>query len=386
MQLENELVLGKNVHTDYRREFVKIGSSVTFRKPVQFTATSGATINVQDVTEASDTISVSNHYHVAWDFTVTDLTLTIEEYSRRYVLPGMIQMADTIDGTIASLYTGMWNRSGTPGTTPSSFAALGDTATRMDEVAVPDDGNRKLMLSPAARWGMADALKGIYDNSMPKDVVRKGLLGQIANFQIYGTQKIPMHTTGTNCDDTAMLVTTAVSDTYSTSTFTSSVAIDGLTSATGTFTAGDQFTIANVYSVNPVSKVSTGRLQVFTVTAAAAGVGNSVTVTVAPRIIASGAYQTVSAGAADNAAVTGVGTASTAYPQNLAFHKNAMALVMVPLQVPDSCAFKARVAHDGYGLTLTKDFDIVNYREIARIDALWGSKLLDNRLACRLWG
>lgn len=382
MQLENNLVFGKNCHTEYRKEFVKIGSSVTFRKPVQFTVVSGATINVQDVTEASDTITISNDKHVAWDFSVSDLTLTIEKYSERYVAPALIAMADNIDATVAALYDDLYWSSGNPGTTPASFSALGDMAAYMDDVAIPAD-MRKLVLSPSARWSMADALKGTYDPKRAKDSVEKGWLGTVAEFDIYGSQKAPKHTTGTAINGT-ILVTTAVSDTYSTSTFTSTVNVDGTIS--GTFLAGDVFTIANVYSVDPVSKVSTGRLQHFVVTANVTAAANAAALVVYPRIIASGAYQTVNAAAANNAVVTFIGTQGTTYPQNLAYHRNALALVMVPIQVPETCPFKARVNKDGYGLTMMKDFDIVNRREICRIDALWGVKTLDNRLGGRIWG
>ena len=46
MHLDNELIAGKLVHRDHEAEFgsTKVGSSVKIRRPVQFSATSGATL------------------------------------------------------------------------------------------------------------------------------------------------------------------------------------------------------------------------------------------------------------------------------------------------------------------------------------------------------
>ena len=43
MQLKNNVVIGANVHREYKHEFVKVGASVTIRKPVKFVASDGAT-------------------------------------------------------------------------------------------------------------------------------------------------------------------------------------------------------------------------------------------------------------------------------------------------------------------------------------------------------
>ena len=59
-QLDNALVMGNQVHRDYETEFTeqKIGSSVTIRKPVQFSVSDGATLDLQDTQEGSLTLSV----------------------------------------------------------------------------------------------------------------------------------------------------------------------------------------------------------------------------------------------------------------------------------------------------------------------------------------
>ena len=382
MQLRNNLVMGANVHRDYKKEFVKIGESVTIRKPVKFTVSTGATRVNQDVTENSTSITIDQRKHVSWKFSTQELTMKIEEYSRRYIEPACIVLANQVDVDLCGLYNELWTSSGTAGTTPATFASLGTMAEKLDDVAVPDDGMRKLILNPAARWSMADALKGIYDNSMPNDFVRKGLLGRLANFYIFGDQNVSRHTNGTFAG------TTLIND-ASPAEGDAAVAMDGFgNSMTGAVAKGDVFTVAGVNAVNPISKTDLGYLQQFVVTATANsdGSGDIASVAFQPELRSTGAYQTVSALWADNAAVTFRGTSAAIYPQNLAFHKNALALVMCPLELPDSAGWKARVNMDGISIRVLKDYDIAADEEIIRLDIFYGTKAIYPELGGRLWG
>lgn len=388
IQLENNVVLGANVYLDYVDEFVKVGNSITIRKPVQFTRTSGATRASQDISEGSLTFTIDKRFHVSWELFTQDLTLTVEKYSERYVTPGGITLGNGVDVDLAALYKDLYWSAGTPGTTPDTFAVLGDAAAMLDEAAVPDDGQRKTLFDSRARWKMADALKGLYHPSIPDDYVRRGLLGNLANMDIFGDQNVARHATGALVGDTAVKVDGASQNqAYSTTADTGTLHLDGFSADTASgIKAGDQFTIANVYAVNPVSKVSTGQLQRFTVTSDFTPSSNEGDLTIRPRIITSGAYQTVDSVPADDAAVTWIGDASTVYPQNLAFHRNALGLVMVPLNLPRSASFKARADRNGMSVRVIEDYDSVTDEEIVRMDVLYGVKAIDPRLGGRIWG
>src|SRR6266446_7369481 len=52
----------------------KIGPTLTIRLPNEFTVRSGATLAVQDVTEASTTLTVSTQKGVDMNFSAVDLT------------------------------------------------------------------------------------------------------------------------------------------------------------------------------------------------------------------------------------------------------------------------------------------------------------------------
>lgn len=387
MQLENNLVMGNNVHREYKQEFVKKGATVSIRKPVKFVTSDGATRVNQDVEEATTPFTIDQRKHVSWKFSTQDLTLSIEEYSERYIKPAMITLGNTVDASLANLYTDFFMNTGTPGTTPATFAALGSAAQRMDEGAIPDDGMRKLVLNPAARWSMADGLKTLNNPGMASDFVRKGLLGEVANFEIYGDQNIAQHTKGV-ATGTPLVNGASQNVTYAASTnggTSQSLVTDGWTnSTTGILLKGDKITIAGVNAVNPVSKADLGYLQEFTVLADAdsgASTGPA-TLTVSPAIITSGPFQTVTAAPADNAAIT----VKASYAANLAYHKNALGLVMCPLEMPDGAAFKARESANGLSVRVVKDYDIDSDDDIIRLDILYGVKAIYPDLGTVLMG
>ena len=386
MQLENNLVMANRVHREYKKEFVKVGSSVNIRKPVKFSVTDGATVSKQDVTESNTSVTVDLQKHVAWEFSSTDLTLTIDDYSERYIKPAMIALANKVDASLTGLYKYVPNAVGTAGTPPATFAAVAGAAQRMDEQAVPSDG-RLLVLNPASHWSLADGLKGVYNQKRVEEFIGKGYLGSIADFDIFKDQNIVSHTkgvaTGTPLVNGAAQNVTATSANLTLGT--QSLVTDGWTnSTTGIVVAGDVFTIAGVYDVNPVSKQTLTNLKQFTVMADAnsGATTGPATLTISPLIITSGPYQTVSAAPADNAAITVVAN----HAANLAFHKNAFALVTVPLELPDGAAFKARESSRGLSVRVVKDYDFTNDKDQIRLDILYGVKAIYPELAVRLMG
>ena len=394
VQLENNLTMANNVHREYKKEFVKVGDTVSIRKPVKFYAADGATRVNQDVEEANTSITINKQKHVSWKFSSKDLTLTVEDYSERYIKPAMIALANVIDRNGHALYTNIWNHVGTPGTTPANFAAMAAAAQRMDEMAVPTD-MRKALLNPAASYAIAGTATTLYMNGVNNQAYRTGSIGEIASLDTYRSQNVTNHTNGAR-GGTPLVNGAGQNTTYalSKSTNSQSLVTDGWSnSVANLLTAGEVFTIAGVFAMNPVpGEGTTGKqqmsyLQQFTVLSAASSNGSGqATLTISPAIIIDGPYQTVSAAPADNAAITMVGTAATAYPQNIVMHKNALALVMCPLELPDGVEFKARETHKGLSVRVVKQYDISADDDIIRLDVLYGWKAIYPDLAVRLTG
>lgn len=138
--LENNLVMAGKVNRQFENQFVKIGSSLTIRKPNRFVVSSGPGLQIQNITEPSVSISISFQRHVDFEFSSQDLTLTIEEFSERYLKPSAAALANQLDFDVMGNFTSIWNEVGMPGTVPASYSAVAAVGQRMDEGAVPQDG------------------------------------------------------------------------------------------------------------------------------------------------------------------------------------------------------------------------------------------------------
>lgn len=380
MVLKNNTVMASRVNKQYKNEFVKVGSTVTVRKPNRFTVSSGAGLSVQNVVEPSTSIVVDQQKHVDFSFSSVELTLTIEEFSKRYLQPAMVALANKVDFDLCALYKDVYNAVGTVGTTPATFAVLGSASQRLDEEAAMQT-NRTAVLNPAANWAMADALKGIFNpNGQIGTIVQRGKLGDLANLSMYMDQNVNVHSAGQRGG-------TPLTNGVPTSGATTLVTDGWTAAAANRVKQGDVFTIAAVNAVNPQNRTSTGALRQFVVTAdtSSDGAGNA-TLPISPAITSSGAYQTVDALPADNAALTFLGAASASIPQNLAFTENAFGLVTVPLELPEGVHFAAREEYEGVSIRVVRQYDINNDVIPTRIDVLYGVKTLYPEEACRIVG
>lgn len=380
MHLENNMVMANLVHREYKKEFgIKPGGIINIRKPNKFTVTESATRSNSNLAESNISLAVDVQAHVSWAFNSQELTLTVKDYSERYIKPAAIALANSVDVKLCNLYNDVNNQVGTPGTTPATFAAMGNAARRLDEEACPNP--RNMVLNPAANWSMADALKGTFVAKLAKSVTRQGYLGTIAGMAIYMDQNVAVHTTG--------IFTTGISpgQVNGGSQTGTSLVTEAWANSTLVLKDGDVFTIADVYAVNPVSGASTGVLRQFVNIGDATSDGSGdLTLTITPGIVASGAYKTCSGSPANDAAITPVGTESTEYPINMAFYKNAFALVMLPLAMPDGVAFKAQETYKNISIRVVKSYDINADEDIIRLDIFYGVKTLYPELCCRLIG
>jgi hypothetical protein len=393
MILDNECVMGGLVYRGYEEEFSKRvngytpGESISIRRPTDFTVRDGRVADVQDVTEGKFTLTVDKFKGVDFKFTSEELTLQIGELSERVIKPAMVQLANQIDRDVSALYKQVWNWVGTAGQTVNSFADFAKAPERLDLGAVPQD-QRSAVLSPTDQWGMLGAQTSLYMQDVAKDAYRRGKLGMIANVDTYSSQNVQTHSRGTAAGTPLVKGTQSTTWAATKDTGTMSLDTDGWDTVT-TLKEGDVFTIDAVYAVNPVTKATLPHLQHFVVRAdvtAHATTTSSTTLTISPPIITSGAFQTVSAAALNDATITIIGTASTGYAQNMVFHKNAFSLVTVPLVKPPGAVDVGRRSYKGYNVRVIPYYDGTNDVSNWRLDVLYGVKTVDARLATRLSG
>jgi hypothetical protein len=151
---------------------------------------------------------------------------------------------------------------------------------------------------------------------------------------------------------------------------------------TGAGNKGDVFQIAGVFRVHPETKVSTGVLQNFVLTAAYSG--GSGTMAISPSINPTGAIQNVSAAPANNAPVSFNGTAGATNTVSLAYHRDAFTFATADLLMPEGVHFAARKIMEGISMRIIRQYDINTDRIPARMDVLYGYKTIRAQLAARL--
>ena len=400
--LENELGVINKMYRAHEEEFsstvngYKKGDTISIRRPADFTIRSGATMSAQDVIEGKTTLVVDQQIGIDFQFTSTDLTLKVEDMAERIIKPAMIRIANELaSDVLIQMYRGTYNLVGTQGTRVDSFSDFSKAPERMDEMAIPSD-NRHAILCPSDFWGLVGSQTALYAPSLVGSAYRSGDLGDLGGLATMMSQVTPAHTVGP-LGGTPLVNGAAQNVSYDTAknAWTQSLITDGWTAAAASrVKAGDVFTIyaagtsgAKLKMVNPKTKVATAIDQQFVVISdGSSDASGNLTLTISPPIITSGPYQTVNVAPADNAGLVFDGTASTAYRQNLAFHKNAMALAVVPMEMPPAAYGGTRQSYKNLSVRLIPTYDATNDISKWRLDLLYGRKLIDPRLTVRFAG
>ena len=384
--LENNLVITRNVNRQYDDSFAvegaKIGSTLRIRLPDRALVTDGAALQVQDDNEQFTTLTVSTQKHIGVNFTSAELTMQLDDFADRVLKPRISQLAASIDADVANSYKSIFSSVGTPGTTPATSLVLLQGQQKLNEYAAMMP-NRYATVNPAANAGLVEGMKGLFN---PVDTISRqfkaGMMGEgiLGYEEINMSQSIKQHTTGSRAATGATVNGNA---TEGATTITLASAGNALT-----FTVGDVFTVADCYSVNPQTRESTGSLQQFVVTEAnTSTAGGAVTLKVSPALYSpSHALATVSTLTITGKAVVFVGAASSQYPQNMIYHKDAISFATADLLLPQGVDMASRQVHNGISMRIVRQYDINNDRLPCRIDVLYGYSVIRPQMAARLWG
>ena len=384
--LENNLVLSRNINRQYDDSFAvegaKIGSSLRIRLPDRVLVTDGAALQTQDDNEQYTTLTVSTQKHVGINFTSAELSMQLDDFADRVLKPRISQLASSIDADVANVFASVGNSVGTPGTTPATALVMLQAQQKMNEAAAPMSP-RYLTVNPAANAALVNGLSGFFN---PSDSIsrqfKSGMMGEnvLGYEEVNMSQSIKSFTVGSR---TATGGTTSAAVTTEGAT---TIAITGA-GASGTVKAGDVFTVASCFAVNPQTRESTGSLFQFValadVTLDGSGAG---TITVAPMYSAAHPLATITTLPVNGNNVTFLGAASTTYPQNIAYHKDAFTLATADLILPQGVDMASRANHNGISMRIVRQYDINNDRMPCRVDVLYGYAAIRPQLACRVWG
>lgn len=355
---------------DFTSSGYKIGDTLQVRRQNNFIIGDGSTATPQDIIETVENITVAHQYHALIAYTVQDLSLRIEDFSRMFVQPAIQNIVTQMERDICTqAEQELYMFTGTAGTPINSFQSVDLAGAKLLEAGVNIASDAYVAMSVRDGSALKSALLNNFTPVFNEDIVRQSAIGHLSYFDIFQSQNIVRHVAGAGPRLTpgdSLTVNGAVSS-------GNTIVLAGATvSVTNYFLPGDVISIAGVSSVNPLSRASTGQNMQFVITAAASSTaGGAVTITVAPVIISDtgSPLQNVSNAIPDTAVVTMVGS----YNVNVAYPSRGLDIVCPPLyklQVPYSSV--AIDPETGLSLAVTQTGDILGYQNLMRIDILCG--------------
>src|SRR5271169_3881809 len=133
--LVNNLVFAKNVNREYDDRFgvegAKIGTTLHIRRPPRYMTAVGQALQIEDATETSVPLVLNTQRHLGLAFSSADLVLSVDDFSKRFIKPGMETLANFIDYDGMQQYLNVFNEIGTPGTPPSTALAYLQVGQRL---------------------------------------------------------------------------------------------------------------------------------------------------------------------------------------------------------------------------------------------------------------
>jgi hypothetical protein len=369
--LLNNIEFIKHINTEYRNEFAvsgaKIGQKLQIRKPIPWVVEEGDGFNPRPFVEEFVELEITKHQHCDMQFGMVEKALNIEMYKRRYIVPRVSELGNAMDyGAMQLTYWQVANSMGGLAT-PNTWDTYSYAKALLDLYATPKS-DRFVMVSPWENSAIVIDNKALFHSSTAiSNAYESGDMWRTLGSSWLMDQNMPIHTTGPRGGAGPFLV-------------------DGANQlgVAASPAAGD------VYGVNPRSRATIGRLQDFTcltdVYSDAAGI---VIIPISPAIILGpeDPRQTVNLSPPDGKQVTFRGTASTAYAQNLYFHRNAFTLATVDFEPPEGGVEWSRAVDPEAGITVQSaaQFDIRSYKNLSRLDDLWGANTLRPECAVRVW-
>lgn len=365
--LRQKLTFLRKINMEYKDEFAingaKIGDTVNIRIPTRGKVRQGRIMDAGAMVDATTPLTISDQTGVDLVWNSSDMALKMDDFRERYLDQRIADMASGIETLVLqrALPYASGFISNSDGKLDIGDALLANK-TMTDNLAPQQ---RYMMTNTSGTVQVIKNAQALFNSQAQlKKQYEDGVMTNAAGFDWFETTNMPTQTLGTAAFGTAAgYLVNGVGQSGTT------IAID---TGTGTIKAGQHVTFPGVYAVNGATKVSTGILQTFVVTAdKATGAGN---LSILPAITLTGPEQNVTALPTDNDAVTIMG-AATQTGVNLGFAKDFLTFATVDLPLPPN-KDASRMIFDGLSLRMIRDYDTINDQFLNRIDVLWGSAVL----------
>ena len=371
--LENQLTFSSMVNRDFEAEFsgnmgrgYAPGNTINIKRPPRYTYRTGRVAAPQATTETTVPLVLSQG-GTDLNFTSVERTLSLTKLEEK-LTAAIAPIANEIDRQgLALAHFSTFNALNPTGALPTTqIDAVGAVTAcnrRLDEMGAPRDKRRAFVMGPGLNAATVAGFSGLFNAQGPvSKQFGSGLMVDSLGLSYGMDQNVDTHTNGTQ-----NVAGTNINGANQTG---SAITVVGLG---GTITRGTIVTFPGCFAVNPQSRQSTGVLAQFVITADLAAGATSLPTS--PALVTSGPFQNVTASPTTGAPFLIVGAASTAYQCNVAYHRDAFTLAMVPMWAPPGGKGVIDVAqetYNGFTIKVTEFYDGVNDNSIMRLDVLYG--------------
>lgn len=359
LRLQNNLVMAALVHTDHSQEFASKGDTVQVKAPATFDAKdwdTGDSVSTQDIKEDRVLVKLDQVADVTVEITSRQLTQNIQDFGEQVTEGAMQAIAQKIDYELCKLYKGVHHYSGDAGQTPDELADIAQARKVLNDNKAPFNQRRLVVDTEAdAELLVLDAIVHA-EKSGTTDALREANIGRLMGFDTYMDQNIFSHGRGT-LDIQSTPTNITVSGAHSEGA--TEVDLAGVEDGTRV-EKGDIVEINEKnYAVTEQSPVASS---------------NTVTIKITP-----GLKESLSGGEVVERPIED-------HTANLAFHRNAFAFVNRPMALPMGGAQGAVVNYNGLSIRATMGYGMSKKVNTISWDILYGNKVLQADLACRMFG
>lgn len=368
----------------------KNGTTLRVRNPNAYSRRQGSRVmDVQDTTEATQTITVGTQDGVDMRFNSAELAQSIDYIDERYIQPAMSALVSGIDADMITQFTkDIYNQVGTAGTVVGSssgdISAIHYARARLNQGLAPEE-DRAVQIDSVTMAAIANGNKSIFQpTGKVGEAFEEGFYGRIAGADFFENERTwsVLYGSDVTADTDAAALVTDGGTTIDMHTLL----------AVAQQKVGMTFTVTGVYACHPETKQSYGFLQQYVITAVGATTTTvspafnlgATSATLAKRNVCKSDGTALATTDFDAKTLVFGGAVSTSYRQNLMYNKNAFAFVTAELPLMDDAAKCVRITKDGLSLRVWQASDIRNDELLMRIDILYGGKTLRPEWAVRI--
>src|SRR6478735_7990369 len=102
--------INRQYDDSFAKSGAKIGDTLKIRMPNRYVVRTGKTIDVQDTAEDSQSLQVATQKGVDTNFSSADLTLSLDDFSKRILDPAMSVLAANIEYDAMSMYKDVYQQ------------------------------------------------------------------------------------------------------------------------------------------------------------------------------------------------------------------------------------------------------------------------------------